>query len=91
LHCTEYETLSSIERNTKEFTYEKWDWKCVIEEEDMMFDSSVGKFIHPLYYNIQAATTTTTATTSSSSSSSSSHSSIVGSSSSSSSSLYVVI
>jgi hypothetical protein len=62
LHSTEYETLSSIERNTKEFTYEGWDWKCVIEEEDMVFDSSVGKFIHPLYYNIQAATTTTTTT-----------------------------
>jgi hypothetical protein len=60
LHCTEYETLSSIERNTKEFTYEKWDWKCVIEEDDMVFDSSVGKFIHPIYYTIQAATTTTT-------------------------------
>lgn len=60
LHCTEIETLTSIECNTKEFTYEGWDWKCVIEEENMIFDSSSGKFIHPVYY--LTATTNNTAT-----------------------------
>ena len=62
LHSTEMETLSSIERNTKEFTYEGWDWKCVIEEEKMIFDSGSGKFIHPIYYLTATATNNTAAT-----------------------------
>ena len=64
LHSTEMETLSSIERNTKEFTYEGWDWKCAIEEENMIFDSGSGKFIHPIYYLTATATINTAATTS---------------------------
>jgi hypothetical protein len=63
------ETLSSIERNTKEFTYEGWDWKCVIEEENMIFESGSGKFIHPIYYLTSTAASNTAATSSTGSSS----------------------
>ena len=36
----------------------------MIEEEDMIFDVTSGKFIHPIYYDVVTTTTATaTATT----------------------------
>jgi hypothetical protein len=40
------------QRNVVEFQAEGWDWRTVVEDEDMYIDVHTGQKLHPCHYDL---------------------------------------
>ena len=49
LYATKDEISFDVVRNTREFIYEGWDWRNVIEEAGMYICKASGEWIHPAH------------------------------------------
>ena len=49
LHISKEELAYSTVRNTREFVYEGWNWRNVIEEDKMFLCRSTGDYVHPAH------------------------------------------
>ncbi|KAL3821994.1 hypothetical protein ACHAXA_002980 [Cyclostephanos tholiformis] len=49
MYATKDEVSFDIIRNTREFVYEGWDWRNVIEEAGMYFCTASREFVHPVH------------------------------------------
>jgi hypothetical protein len=45
------EIKENANRNLREFASEGWDWKTVVEEDEMFLDKFSNEFIHPAHLN----------------------------------------
>mmetsp|Transcript_17202 Transcript_17202/g.36280 ORF Transcript_17202/g.36280 Transcript_17202/m.36280 type:complete len:230 (+) Transcript_17202:348-1037(+) len=49
LFISQEEMAAHAARNTKEYIYEGWDWRHVIEEQGMYISKVTGEFVHPAH------------------------------------------
>ncbi|KAL3821992.1 hypothetical protein ACHAXA_002978 [Cyclostephanos tholiformis] len=49
MYATKDEISFDVVRNTREFVYEGWDWRNVIEEAGMYFCTTSREFVHPVH------------------------------------------
>ena len=44
----------NVRRNRREFAYEKWNWRNVVEEEEMYYDTNSQERIHPIHLGVRS-------------------------------------
>ncbi|KAL7529737.1 hypothetical protein ACHAXR_003130 [Thalassiosira sp. AJA248-18] len=49
LHVSKEELSYNTIRNTREFIYEGWDWRNVVEEDMMYTCGASGEYVHPAH------------------------------------------